>query len=605
MSIIGVRAREQAPGVADASFGDLVDLLQIRAERQSGSLAYCQLTRGERPEDAMTYGDLDRAARGAAARLRGVAAPGARVLLLLPAGREFLVCLFGCFYAGMVAVPAEMPRAGRPLERLRAIAQDASPSVAITTDATLRDRADLTGMLCDLGCRSISAAETGHAGAMSPVAGGSRALALLQYTSGSTADPKGVMVTHGNFLATLADLDKGWRHGPDSRMVSWLPVFHDMGLVYGVLQPLYNGFPCYLMSPASFLQRPMRWLRAIAQLRATHSAAPNFAYQLCCDMAKPEDLATLDLSSWKVALNGAEPVRDSVLAAFARIFAPCGFDADAFCPGYGLAEATLKVATKSRGTPLRRLRLDASALAQGRIESASGDAAAATVVGQGWSDIGARIEIVDPETRRQAAAGTVGEIWVASPSVSTGYWRRPAETEETFGACLADDGEGPFLRTGDLGFADGGDLFVTGRLKDLIIVEGRNHYPQDIEATVQSAHPALRPDHGAAFAVAGRDGERLVVVQELRRSHLTNLRCEDVIGSIRSMVSEVHGLRASSIMLVPPGSIPKTTSGKIRRSKCRAVYLAGTLCVVHADERSPHAVSLSLSTSERHHVVGI
>ncbi len=587
-------------GFAPSPFADLNQILQLRAAQTPDAVAYCVLLRGEQPGEAITYRDLDKGARAVAAHLLTFAAPGERVLLLLPAGRDFLFGFFGCLYAGLVAVPADLPRPGRALERLAAIARDCSASIALVPQAAVQGRADLTGALAALGCLCMPVDAAGETVANDLSSPGSNGLALLQYTSGSTADPKGVMVSHGNFLATLADLD-GWGHGPQSRMVSWLPVFHDMGLVYGVLQPLYNGFPSYLMNPASFLQRPMRWLRAITQFRATHSAAPNFAYQLCAETAKPDDIAALDLGSWQVALNGAEPVRDAVLTAFAERFAPCGFHPDTFCPGYGLAEATLKVSTKPRGTRLRRFQADVVALQQGRAESTK--AGGTVLVGVGRSDIGARIAIVDPATSLRAAPGHVGEIWVSSASVAQGYWQRPRETQAAFGARLADTDEGPFLRTGDLGFIDSGDLFVTGRLKDLIIVQGRNHYPQDIEATVQSADPALRADHGAAFSVPGADGERLVVVQEVRRSHLAGLVPAAILGNIRAAVSEAHDLRASSILLAAPGTVPKTTSGKIQRSRCRALYLAGALPAVHASD--PFAPTVHSSPPEHGHAVTI
>jgi len=602
MSIIGADASAQSLPtdhlvcaqrlVAGMPFTDLNHLLRTRAERTPERVAYHFSLDGDQFGEAITYGALDSRARAVAGLLLQHGRPGDRVLLL-DGGRAFLCALFGCLYAGMVAVCADLPRAGRPLTRLSRILCDAEPRIALGMAGATPQRPDLTALLAEWDCMPLSTNDAPVRPPTQPVFHpGPDALAWLQYTSGSVGDPKGVMVDHGNVLATLLDLDRAWRHGSDSCMVSWLPVFHDMGLVYGVLQPLYNGFPCYLMSPMSFLQQPTRWLHAISRFGATHCAAPNFAFRLCVETANPERLSRLDLRTVRVLLNGAEPLHDEVLRRFTQTFAPCGLDPDALCPGYGLAEATLKVSTKPRGAAIRRLAVDPQALERGRVIERPQAEGGRVLVGHGHSDIEAGIEIVDPHTLRRCAPGQIGEIWVTSASVARGYWRRPRETAEAFQARLGEADEGPFLRTGDLGFFDRGDLFITGRLKDVIVIFGRNHYPQDIERTVQACDAALRPDHGAAFAIDTGEGEELVIVQEVRRSVWRDLDAQRVVGHIREAVAQVHDLNVSAVALIAPGTIARTTSGKIQRAACRNGYLCGTLSLVHRSSRPCNAPSV-------------
>ncbi len=406
-------------------------------------------------------------------------------------------------------------------------------------------------------------------------------LAFLQYTSGSTAAPRGVMVTHGNLLHNLACLREVFQFSAESVGVTWLPHFHDMGLIGGLLQPIYAGGEMIVMPPSSFLQRlrPIRWLTAITRYRASTMVAPNFAYELCAQKVSVEQRASLDLSNVKVALCGAEPVRADTLAQFAEAFGPCGFRPDAFRPAYGLAEATLIVSGHSDSGALFTPSVQAEELRQNRIQLAEVDAPGSrTLVSCGGIAPDLNVKIVDPGTHEPCAANRVGEIWVSGPSVTRGYWRKPEETKETFRAHIA-NGEGPFLRTGDLGFLDQGRLFITGRLKDLIILRGSNHYPQDLEYTVERSHRALRPASGAAFSVDVDGAERLVIVQEVNdRASAAN---EDVVAAIRGALTESHEVHPEAVILIEPRSIPRTSSGKIQRYACRDAFLAGTLDIVY------------------------
>jgi acyl-CoA synthetase (AMP-forming)/AMP-acid ligase II len=379
---------------------------------------------------------------------------------------------------------------------------------------------------------------------------------MVQYTSSSTASPKNVVLTHSNLLHNSAILQRTLGHSPESVGAIWLPPYHDMGLIGGLLQPLYCGFPVFLMSPLHFLQRPLRWLDMITRYRATTSAGPTFAYELCVRRTTAEQRATLDLRSWDAAVVGAEPINAATLERFAAAFAPCGFRPAVFRPSYGLAEATLMVTSRTGPHTL--------------------DDRAPALVSCGGPRPGQRVLVVAAESRVPCPSDVIGEIWVAGPSVARGYWNRPEETEAAFGGCLATTGEGPFLRTGDLGFVHEGELFVTGRLKDVIIIRGRNHFPDDIERTVARSHPSLSACGGAAFSVVADGEEQLVVLQEVDR-HDRQPDSDGIADGIRCAVMESHDVRVVSVLLVRAGRLPRTTSGKIQRFACRDAYLAGTL----------------------------
>ncbi|MEG3960560.1 AMP-binding protein, partial [Microcoleus sp. herbarium2] len=393
--------------------------------------------------------------------------------------------------------------------------------------------------------------------------------------------PKGVMVSHGNLLHNEQMIQQAMQHTEKTIVVGWLPLFHDMGLIGNVLQPMYLGIPCILMSPLAFLQRPLRWLQAISRYKATTSGGPNFAYELCVSKITYEQREALDLSSWDVAFNGSEPVRAEMLDRFATAFEPCGFRREAFYPCYGMAETTLLVSGKLKAALPVLKTVQGNALEQHRVVSASGENdGVRTLVGCGQTLLEQQIVIAHPDTLIRCQPTEVGEIWVWGNSVAQGYWNRPEETQTTFRAYLVDTGEGPFLRTGDLGFLQEGELFVTGRLKDLIIIRGRNHYPQDIELTVEQSHPVLQLNRTAAFSVEVNGQERLVVAYELERTSRRNLDVDEVVGAIRKAVSQQHDLEVYGVLLLKPGSIPKTSSGKIQRHACKAGFLAESLSVV-------------------------
>jgi len=546
----------------------LADLLRERAEDRPDHRLYTFLADGEEEAGGLTYGELDRRARALAAWLQEAGCQGERALLLFPPGLDFVAAFFGCLYAGAAAVPVYPPRLNRVDERLEEIFRDAQPRVVLTTSALLSRLAGRPGSTVQSLWTAVDQIPDALAETWREPDLGPGDLAFLQYTSGSTASPKGVMVTHGNLLANEERIQRAFRQSEESIVVGWLPLYHDMGLIGNILQPLWSGGRCVLMSPWAFLQRPARWLEAISRYRATTSGGPNFAYDLCVRRVRPEQRAALDLSSWEVAFNGAEPVRRATLDRFAEAFAPAGFRREAFVPCYGLAEATLLV-TAGRAAEASD-RLDGSDRSVGLSDR--------LVVSCGALPEGEEVRIVDPETGREAAPGAVGEIWVAGPSVAAGYWNRPAETRETFGAMIG--GDGPFLRTGDLGFARQGELFVTGRIKDLIILRGRNHYPQDLELTAERAHAALRPGGSAAFAVDGEDEELLVLAAEIERR--SSAPVEEVAEAVRRAVAEEHEARVHEVVLLQPGSLPRTSSGKVQRHRARAAWLGSGLDVVAA-----------------------
>ncbi|MBW4556585.1 MAG: amino acid adenylation domain-containing protein [Trichormus sp. ATA11-4-KO1] len=565
-----------------SNFSTFVDVLRFRSSTQPNRDAFTFLLDGETEQATLTYQELDRRSRRIAAQLQKLGLTGERALLLYPAGLDFLVAFCGCLYAGVVAVTAYPPRNQRNTPRIKAIATDAQAAIALTTTEILPTVRSLMTEKTDIKSLQWLATDNlaeGIEDSWQEPAIHRDTLAFLQYTSGSTGTPKGVMISHGNLLHNADTTYQFMEHSPESKFVTWLPMYHDMGLIGGILQPFYGGFPCIIMPPTSFLQRPYRWLQAISQYKGTTSGGPNFAYDLCTHKITAEQKATLDLSSWNVAFNGAEPVRHDTLERFAAAFAECGFQKEAFYPCYGMAETTLMVSGVQKATAPRIKTVEKSALEFNRVvELSANDEDVYHFVSCGRIIPEQKVVIANPETLSSCKPGEIGEIWVSGPSVGQGYWHRPEETAEIFRAYLQDTGEGPFLRTGDLGFLHNDEVFITGRAKDLIIIRGRNLYPQDIELTAERSHPSLRPGAGAAFTVEINNAERLVVVQELEFRAKSNL--EAVISAIRQAITEEHEVQVYAAVLIKPGSIPKTSSGKIQRRATRTQFQNGELNVV-------------------------
>jgi acyl-CoA synthetase (AMP-forming)/AMP-acid ligase II len=555
-----------------------IDVLQERVSAHPDRRAYAFLIDGEAEGAVLTYRELERRVRAMAGWLQAQGARDARALLVYPPGLEYIVAFLACLYAGVVAVPTYPPRLNRPDHRLQAIVEDAQATLALTTAAildTLDERVAHAPELRGLRWLATDAVDPALSGRWRRPDASAGTLAFLQYTSGSTGRPRGVMVTHGQALSNALMVDAAVEATPDAHGVFWLPPYHDMGLVGGILQTVFSGVSTTMMSPFAFLQRPLRWLQAVARTRATHSGGPNFAYELCVSRTTPAQRAALDLRAWRVAFCGAEPIRGETLDRFAEAFAPAGFRPEAYRSAYGLAEATLLVSAGTPGAGARRYTLDAAALEQHRVVQVPEGSGGRTTVSCGRPVAGVEVAVVDPVSEEPCAADHVGEVWVRGPNVASGYWNRLNESAAVFGAHLP-DGRGPFLRTGDLGFLQDGELVITGRIKDLIILDGRNHYPQDIEEAVERSVPGLRPGGCAAFSVDTPGGERLVVAAEVERGHL--VADHGALGrAIRRAVAEEHAVHVYRVALLRPWAIPRTSSGKIQRHACRAAFLAGTL----------------------------
>ncbi|HEX6508913.1 MAG TPA: AMP-binding protein [Chloroflexota bacterium] len=581
--------------VVPDSLSTFVEIVRWRAETQPDRLGYTFLLDGDADEVTMTFGELDRRARGVAALLQSRVAPGDRALLLYPPGLDYIAAFFGCLYVGVIAVPAYPPRMNRSLERIDSIARDAQAAIGLTSTSILPaiERAfSSAAALATIPWVCTDALSDNVSGAWLEPVLTSSGTALLQYTSGSTGSPKGVMISHENLIRNHALIRDFFGVTPQTRTVFWLPPYHDMGLISGVLQACFFGTYTVLMSPLAFLQRPLRWLQAVSRTRATISGGPNFAYDLCARSVTEEQLAALDLSSWEVAFVGAEPVRPDVLDRFAEVFAPCGFRREALHPCYGLAEATLIVTGGDSHEPPVVRGFQRQALEAGWAIPAGDGAVTRLLVGCGHAPASQEVRIVDPATSISNPPNRVGEIWVRGASVAGGYWNQPMATEATFGAHLADTHEGPFLRTGDLGFISGDELFITSRIKDLIIIRGRNLHPNDIEHTVALSHPALRPHSCGVFSVDLAEDEGLVIVQEVERTARHD-DLQEAIMSIREAVAQEHEVQTYAIVLIKPGSIPKTSSGKIQRHRCRQDFLEGKLAVLEQFTQE-HAARLAV-----------
>jgi acyl-CoA synthetase (AMP-forming)/AMP-acid ligase II/acyl carrier protein len=559
----------------------LFKVARHRGLTQPDQRGYIFLVDGETEETQLTYGELDERARAIAARIQSACRPGEHVLLLYDSGLDYIAALFACQYAGVIPVPAYPPdplRSARTLSRLQTIVSNCGASLALSTDEHLGWlKGGLTGQL---GLRMALSTEHWQEWVGLPWTAPEThpdQVALLQYTSGSTATPRGVMVTHRNLWVQFRSFQVA--DSDDSAGVSWLPLYHDLGLIGGALTPIYFGRPVTLLSPLAFVQRPLRWLLAISHYRAPITGAPNFAFDLCVSKFAPAEAANLDLSCLRIILTGAEPVRADTLDRFTATFAPYGFSADVWRPAFGLAEATLGVTGVTCGSQVRRVDFSLRELESNRaVLVTAPDQPARRLVGCGHALEGTEVLVVDPQTRTVLPDGRVGEVWVSGPNVALGYWDRPEETEAIFRARLADRDHGPFLRTGDLGFFHEGQLYLTGRLKEVLVFWGRNVYPQDVEMTTWRCHPSLKENNAAAFAVEKDGRERLVVVQEVVRP--ARLDLDAIAEAVRRAVQAEHQVPLDALVLIKPGTLPKTSSGKIQRHVVRDSYLAGKLAVV-------------------------
>ncbi len=573
------------------TYRNLVDMLIQRAQN-SGRAVYANfLISNGKLAGQLTFQELDRSARqiGVALREKGLA--DRTVLLLFLPGLDYIRAFFGCLYAGAIPVPAYPPTGTKDLQRLEKIALDCSPGAILSSSGVLRL---VTGWQSELGeTRDVPRISIDSLLQKTPPAGfvpfqaQSDDVAFLQYTSGSTGHPKGVVVSHANLLANFVQILRGFlRDNPvvdwleELRSVCWLPPFHDMGLIGGILTPIFAGAQVTLMSPMTFLRRPEIWLEAISTQRAHISGGPSFAYEYCLQKITDDQLRNLDLSRWKVAYNGAEPLQADVMQRFAARFAGCGFAASAFFPCYGLAEASLFVSGAPGGRGARTLAADQQALQQGRFVAPEPQSPAPlqTLVSSGRIAEGTDVRIVQPDTRLPCAEGEVGEIWVRGPSVAHGYWAKLALSLSTFQASIEQDTQAErYLRTGDLGFRWQDELFVTGRIKELIIVAGRNLYPQDIEQTVQASHDDFRNRGGVAFGMPDKGREQLVVLQELQRNgnHYHDLALLSAMAA--RAVAAQHGVMPAAIVLLPLNALPRTSSGKSQRLEARRLYRDGLL----------------------------
>jgi 8-amino-7-oxononanoate synthase len=560
---------------------NLVDCLRYWTDQQPAESAFF-FTDGDGEDRRITYAELDRRSRAIASTLIERGLSGQRILLLYPPGLDFVEGFFGCLYAGAVAVPAYPPRRNRYMARIEAISADASAQAALTVH-DVSDR--VVGLLEDspslknLAWIATDRLPDSVADNWRPLPLASDDLAVLQYTSGSTGTPKGVMLSHSNMINNVSLITYSFEPSRSGVGLTWLPTYHDMGLVGGVLKPLFYGRPNVLMSPMSFLQKPVRWLQGITRYQVSISGGPNFAYDLCKDKITDEEMAGLDLGSWDVAFNGAEPIRAATLEAFIDRFSKVGFRPQTFFACYGMAETTLIVTGSYKQDPPVIRSFDGKALDEHRVVAAEpNEPNARKIVGCGHVLPDEEVAIVDAESLKRLPEHQVGEIWVRSQSVAQGYWHKPEATEQMFRACIAGEPDKYFLRTGDLGFMDQGELFVTGRLKDLIIVRGVNRYPQDIELTVEQTDNRLQAGAAAAFSVDLNGRECLIIVAEVERTRREDW--SDVIAKIRKNVSVEHELPPDGIILVRFGSMPKTSSGKIQRHACRDAFLENSLSVV-------------------------
>lgn len=554
----------------------LLDVLDQQCREQPDTVAFRFLSDGETESASLSYRALQTQAKQIAAHLSSRSLKTRTALLIFPSGLDFICAFYGCLYAGIIAVPVSLPRNVRQLPRTENIARDAGVELVLTNDATQSalETVVSSSMLSTLPWQTLETILQAPVMPAEEVSMEPESLAFLQYTSGSTGHPKGVMVSHRNLLKNHGMMQASLKQSEATITVCWLPLFHDMGLIGNVLQTVYIGGQCILMPPETILMKPLRWLQAISHYRADHSGGPNFAYELCQRRISKEARATLSLDCWDIAFVGAEPIRAHTLERFQECFVECGFQEDAFFPCYGLAEACLFVSGNGRLKGAYAVDFDSEALKHKQARATTEGKQSRRLVGCGKSWMSAQVKIVDPATKQSCPDGMIGEIWASGPHIAAGYWNQPEASQQAFAATLADalDSALPALRTGDLGFIYNDELFISSRLKDLLIIAGRNHHPADIEESVENCHSAIRIGCVAAFAVDVDDAEKVVLLAELERT----ARNEDpapIKQAIRAAVALQHDLMLHDISLIPPASCPRTTSGKVMRHRCKQLWI--------------------------------
>jgi len=586
-----------------------VDILNKRAELWPNDKAFTFLT--DNGPEKLSYFELDLKIRKLAAYIQKLNLQGERALLLYPPGFDYIIGYFACLYAGVIAVPVYPPdpaKLNKTLPRLEAIAFDADAKIALSTESIVDDvknwKTDIENHKTNgstienldynfekksnkfSGIFNLEWIATDNVNSFvsedwqKPKIY-SDDIAYLQYTSGSTGTPKGVMITHANLLHNIQMINSSFKLNDQFEAVIWLPIYHDMGLVGGILEPIYSGIHSTLMSPIDFLKRPFRWLQTISDI-SEHSkvvsGGPNFAYDLCIRATNPQKTEQLNLSNWEVAFNGAEPIRKETIEKFSETFKSAGFVKKSFYPCYGLAEATLIVSGGDREAEPISLSIDKEEIKNNLAKISTSNSNEINYVSSGKAILNGIIRIVNPETKKICAENEIGEVWAASESIALGYWKKPEISNDTFEAFICDSNEGPFLRTGDLGFIVNSNLYIAGRLKDLIIIRGSNFYPQDIETAVENSSIYLRPSSNAAFSVDIDNEEKLIIVQEARAKNGVNWN--EIADNIQKDILRTFDIQAHSILLIKPKTIFKTSSGKIQRNATKLAFLDGTLEVI-------------------------
>ncbi len=570
----------------------LVEIISKRATNQPESVVYKYLGDGVNETESFTFKEIDRVARSIAHALSEKLTKGDRVLLLFPQGLQYVAALYGCFYGGFIAIPAYPPRRNRKMDRINSIIEDSGAAAGLVTEEvfkTIERNFSDDELLKEMAWFEYEKISTNPAPPEISEFPKPEEIAFIQYTSGSTGNPKGVMITHKNILYNSDFIRRSFGFDKNTVGMNWLPIFHDMGLVGGIFQAAFLGLINIGMPPVAFLKNPLNWLKAIDKYKATTGGGPNFSYDYCVQKIKPEEAESLDLSTIKNFYCGGEPVRKRTFETFPKHFSAAKVRSNQMFAVYGMAETTLIVTGKDPATEPGYVRVDQEALSKNKVIFVDKNEKGIDLVSNGRVWMETNVIIVNPDTFNEVDKNSIGEVWISGPTVAKGYWNKPEENKRTFDAYLS-NGTGPWLRSGDLGFMFNDELYITGRLKDLIIIRGVNYYPNDIEYSVQQSHEAFKSNSGAAFSTHKDGIEKLVIVQELERNFLRNTDFDELLTHIRKTIADEHELEVYSIALIRTGSIPLTSSGKIQRRQTRYEYLSGKLNIIASwqmDEKEP------------------